>query len=485
MDCYNYDLGIIYEFDEEKASLNKICFIDPKNGKILGSDKFTTDYSVIKNNKLYIGSNRREAIKIIKNPGNNQSLSYFSNELCSLLIVPRLKYLDLGVYEIETIDISEVKKNPFYEKLLLGEIKFLISDLNNSLDKTNKNTQEAKVNVVKSSNSFSKKNYNALDIINYIKSVVIGQDNAIETIVTNILLNQKLNEINDPYLLKSSKRTILIDGPTSVGKTLITEEVSKLINIPMTVTSSTNYSGVGYVDSSLSTTLIDLLNKTNGNLQKAMRGVIFFDEVDKLGDSSLEMRKAIQQELLTWLNGTKIKLKYDGKDMVFDTSYITFVFAGAFTNMRKIKNSNRTIGFGNTVECDYRETFDTEDYIKFGMETEFMARITSLITLQYLSKEDLKNILITSKVSPLLGLSKIFISYNSTINYTEDFIDRVVDLAYADKCGARSLQKIVNKLADKLMLPLMSGQIDNITLTSDMLDKNYIFQIENTKKLTL
>lgn len=235
----------------------------------------------------------------------------------------------------KTITLSNDEENQayeYYEDWILSQ--FNEYELLNNKELVKEEIKEKQIS----------ENIDVLNIINSLKEKIKGQNEAIYTLVPNIVLNQKLVTSNNIDLIKTSKNNILIDGSTGTGKTLLTTEIGKLLNVPYIVRSSTNYSGVGYVGEDLKSLLVDLLRITNGDLEKAKRGIICLDEIDKLADTTLEIRKGISQELLTWITGTNIKVVYNKKEYNFDTSLLTFIFMGAFSKMRTQKKNN-SIGF--------------------------------------------------------------------------------------------------------------------------------------------
>ena len=175
-----------------------------------------------------------------------------------------------------------------------------------------------------------------------------------------MFMNQEVIDTGDPNLLKTHKANIFIDGPTGTGKTFLMEELCNHLSLPMVIVSATSFSTVGYKGADLESVLIQLLDAAGGNLELAERGVIALDEFDKLGNNNqhneLAIRKGIQEELLTYLSGAKFRIRYKDKDIDFDTSKITFVAMGAFTNLRKRKiaekdkNSSSINGFGASLK---------------------------------------------------------------------------------------------------------------------------------------
>lgn len=304
---------------------------------------------------------------------------------------------------------------------------------------------------------------NVLSIINELKEIIKGQDEAIESVVTNVLINLKTAKEN----VNIQKNTILIDGSTGTGKTLLVTELAKILNSPVIIKNSTNYSTVGYVGDDLKSILTDLLRTANSDISKAENGIVCLDEIDKLGDTSLEIRRGIQQELLSYLSGTTVEVTLNKKNYMFDTSNLTFIFMGAFTNMKEKKN--KSIGFDSKENI--RET--TTDYVKAGMLREFMGRINVITKTNDLKIEDIENILINSKISPLKELILIGKLYSVEITFTEGFIKKASFDALKENIGARGIHRVINKVKNKLLLPIMTGSLSEVLLTEDILEDEY------------
>lgn len=389
---------------------------------------------------------------------------------CCYLVLDNEYNYSLSLSKAITLsDEEEHHAYDYYEDWILSQFKEY--ELLNNKELINEEIKEEQTN----------KNIDVLNIINSLKEKIKGQNEAIYTLVPNIVLNQKLVTSNNIDLIKTSKNNILIDGSTGTGKTLLTTEIGKLLNVPYIVRSSTNYSGVGYVGEDLKSLLVDLLRITNGDLEKAERGIICLDEIDKLADTTLEIRKGISQELLTWITGTNIKVVYNKKEYNFDTSLLTFIFMGAFSKMRTEKKSN-SIGFKSETP---KEEYLTKDYVKFGMNPEFMGRMSTIVTLRDLEFKDYSDILVNSSISPLKALIDIGNLYDVEITYTEEFIDSVTNNALISAIGARGLQREINKVRSKILIPIMTNQVKSITLTSEMLNDDYLFENEKTLELNL
>lgn len=330
------------------------------------------------------------------------------------------------------------------------------------------------------------------EVIKQIKGKIIGQDEAVEAVVSNIYANQRIIETGNQDLISTQKASILLDGPTGTGKTAIIKEVADKLSLPIVITSSTAYSGTGYVGGSLTDILVKLLDKTKGNLELAQRGIVCLDEIDKLGQGSnetnnLKMKTAVQQELLTFISGAKFDIEYMGKTVEFDTSNLTVIGMGAFTKIREQKIAEKlmqsqkhtTIGFASSDNTDIEQQTDNtyvmtaQDYINFGLERELIGRFSLLASTRAYSVEDYKNILVNSSISPL----KMFIEFTKIfgvedVSYDDDFIQMMAEMAYRDNFGARGLQKIVSNLKNSLLLEIMNSKNKTITLTTEMLRKS-------------
>ena len=311
------------------------------------------------------------------------------------------------------------------------------------------------------------------EIIEDIKKRVIAQDEAVATVVRNIHSNQLLFKKGSEDNIEAQKISILLDGPTGTGKTLIMKEVAKKMKLPIVIRPATIYATTGYKGVELQEMLVSLLKETGGDLEAAERGIVVIDEIDKLGkdadqSSSLEIRKAVQQDLLTYIGGTTLTVEYKGKSYDFDTSKITFICLGAFTDMRERKQQNLDEN-GN-----YEITED--DYIDAGLIKELVGRFSLLAFTKSLTKEDYIKILKESSISPLLNLVDLGKNiYNANIVYDEEIIDMIATQAVQKDTGARSLKSVVNGLKNMLLKQLNDSrkkeEITEIRITPEMLEK--------------
>ena len=331
-----------------------------------------------------------------------------------------------------------------------------------------------------------------IEIINSISKHIVGQEEAIKTIVSNIYFNQKLIDsldYNQNNEINGRKMSILLDGPTGTGKSQIFKEIKEKLPVPLVVANINLYSEVGYVGSSVTDILKDLLNAANGNIELAERGIIVLDEVDKIAcnpsANGKDSKKVIQEELLGLISGGKFVLDMGKNPLAnntreIDTSKITFILSGAFTSLRekKIKENNSTsIGFNSKEEKKENiYTIEDEDYIEYGLLREFFGRIKVITNTKGYTKEDLKKILLESEISPLKNFDKNvkMLEGNRIKNiiYDDEFIDRLCEEAYNKNTGARALESIVSSIQNMYLQDIITKEFEDeeIVLDSSLLD---------------
>ena len=322
-------------------------------------------------------------------------------------------------------------------------------------------------------------------VISEIKKKVVAQDETVETIVNNIYTNQRIIDTADDDFINSSKVNILLDGPSGTGKTLIVSQVARQLSLPIVVRPITSFSTVGYRGADLTELLVELLDKAGGNLELAERGIIVLDEFDKLAsrDSSrgLEIKYAVQQELLSYIGGGKHSIDYKGKKITFDTSKITFIGCGAFTDLRerKIKeNSSSSIGFASSNDKEKNSyTISIQDYIDEGLQKEIVGRFTLFTSTNHFEHNALVEILNKSTLSPVKSLVKVGKMYDVDIIISDEIISLIADYALVEGTEARALQEIVNNLKNILLPSMISSRKDRIVITEELLKKSRQFMI--------
>jgi len=313
-------------------------------------------------------------------------------------------------------------------------------------------------------------------LLDEIQKKFVGQEVAAEGLFYNILNNQLLAEMED--IPDGQRSIIFIDGPTGTGKTAITREITGKLGIPFTSSSVTNYSATGYVGGDITDVLKDLYKKVDGDLEKAQRGIVVFDEFDKIVYSrkgGLEMKKAIQQQLLDFLSGGKYKIRVgnsisDMNEIEFDTSKLTFVCLGALTDLRSEKiETLQTIEFGQTSQSFEEQTYSItlQDLISIGLEPELIGRFNTYLHTDDYSKELLEKILRESTISPLIGFKKWIEAMGKQLVIDDDVYGLIVEQAYKLNTGARSLQTVMNNIRTPYIREVLRGTDNTIHLDSE------------------
>lgn len=413
------------------------------------------------------------SLNSIKNKSEDKLISYSFKKG-----KPIIFKLDSSIYDIlleECRKTSQIDEEN--NRVIIDGIRAIFNDINDleqveqngilsyKINYKNLDSPEARKGVI---TEIDMSNFNPDQIINKLKGKIIAQDSTVDTVVNNIYNNQLILDSNDSNIISTSKVNIFMDGPTGTGKTLIVKSAAKEMNLPINIVPATIFSAPGYKGTALEEMLKPLLDKTGGNVELAERGIVVLDEFDKLaykGDNALEMNKAVQHNLLTYIGGTKIPIEYNGKKIEFDTSKITFIALGAFTDLRE-----RKIAEGLDENDQY--TIKPEDYINEGMLREVIGRFSLITATQSLGRDKLKQILLESEVSPLLSLKKVGKIYGKEIIYDDELIDKIVDLALQEDTGARALQTVVNGVSNQILKDLRDKSKSEVYLTVDLLNKS-------------
>lgn len=324
-----------------------------------------------------------------------------------------------------------------------GSIKLGANIINQLLGKTNSlELQEEKdnKNIV---------DYDIKGMYCKLKEIVFGQDQQLKVFLANMIKNISLSYSKlDVEVIKRLKSNLLLIGPTGTGKTLMIESLANILGVPYIICDAKRYTSNGYVGEDIESILVDLYRKCGEDKNVFEHGIIFIDEFDKLCEIKDERSHInttdVQESILKFLDGTiinkTIRKGITEEHLELDTSKMTFVLSGAFTNMF----DSVTVITENTLE-------------NHGVLKELVGRLCTPIVLNKPSKENLKNSLINGKYSYL----KLFNSYLETLNIsyeiTEEFIDFIVDLAFEMNLGYRGLEKAISCYIDEYLYDLLSG----------------------------
>lgn len=313
----------------------------------------------------------------------------------------------------------------------------------------------------------------ANEMFDNVTKTVICQDDQIKAISATLAKNLR---ITTPNL----KDNLLICGPTGVGKSEIFRCISDYTNIPVVTEDSTEFTAQGYKGKDVTDMLYHLYLAAEGNIEKAQRGIIVIDEIDKKisGNPDNEVySKAVLDSLLKMAEGHHYKIELPRNGIIdIDTSYITFVMAGAFSGIEKFNETKRSLGFVSQEEKKDQEntkkSYTDKTLIKYGLKPEFLGR-SKLVVLNNLGVDELKQIMTTSNKSQLLLYKYMLENMNINFIYEEDTIEAIAKKAIELGVGARSIKKIIVDAFDVINYELFSrNNYKELIITPETIEDN-------------
>jgi len=304
---------------------------------------------------------------------------------------------------------------------------------------------------------------------------VVGQETAKKVLsiaISNHCSRIKLKEKNDKRWQDVNREVLLFIGPSGCGKTHICNVISKnILNVPMWKESMTRYTEEGYIGKSVNDLISSLIRISSNNIKLAEYGVMFLDEIDKKARPREERGRdvsgeGVQISILDWIDthgsevimNMKDPVKGSNVEIKFNTANVLFILGGAFEGMIDIISSRKKktrIGFNYQYErprvedlkykYELLQDITEDDLIQYGMVPELVGRISNIIPFEMLSKEQLKDILVGTKepiINKYITMADI---HGFTLEFSDDAIDEICDIAYNSGLGARNLFSIVNK----------------------------------------
>lgn len=328
----------------------------------------------------------------------------------------------------------------------------------------------------------------------HLDQYVIGQDEAKKTLSVAVYNHYKRLRQNKKSDVEIQKSNILMIGSTGSGKTYLAQSLAKFLGVPFAIADATSLTEAGYVGEDVENILLTLLQNADFDNKLAEKGIVYIDEIDKITRKSDNVSttrdvggEGVQQALLKIIEGTISRVPISGgrkhpqADCVnLDTSNILFICGGAFDGLEKIVHKgadSKPIGFNADIKgVPSKDTFDLSDVqqhdlVKYGLMPELIGRLHVVCTLNSLSKNDLKSILVQPKNAIIKQYQELFAMDNVELVFSEEALDKIADKAIAMNIGARGLRSILEKSMRDLMFEIPDqSDIEKVIITDEFID---------------